>query len=66
MDISPLYELRARLRAAMIAGTGLLSEDFRLKRAVEAFAPLEKASPVFAKIGQLAGALLLPDTENKE
>lgn len=66
MDISPLYELRARLRAAMIAGTGLLSEDFRLKRAVEAFAPLEQASPVFAKIGQLAGALLSPDTAGKE
>lgn len=66
MDIAPLYELRARLRAAMIAGTGLLSEDFRLKRAVEAFAPLEKASPVFAKIGQLAGTLLSPDTEDRE
>lgn len=66
MDLSPLYELRARLRAAMIAGTGLLSEDFRLKRAVEAFAPLGQASPVFAKIGQLAGRLLSPDEENKE
>lgn len=66
MDISPLYELRARLRAAMIAGTGLLSEDFRLKRAVEAFAPLEQASPIFAKIGQLAGALLSPDSADKE
>lgn len=66
MDISPLYELRARLRAAMIAGTGLLSEDFRLKRAAEAFAPLEQASPVFAKIGQLIRALLSPDAENRE
>ena len=66
MDISPLYELRTRLRAAMIAGTGLLSEDFRLKRAAEAFAPLEQASPVFAKIGQLTGALLAPEAENRE
>lgn len=66
MDISPLYELRARLRAAMIAGTGLLSEDFRLKRAVEAFAPLEQASPVFAKIGQLVKTLLSPDSADKE
>lgn len=66
MDISPLYELRARLRSAMIAGTGLLSEDFRLKRAVEAFAPLEQASPVFAKIGQLVQTLLSPDSENRE
>lgn len=66
MDISPLYELRARLRASMIAGTGLLSEDFRLKRALEAFTPLEQASPVFAKIGQLTGTLLSPDAADKE
>ncbi|MCM1045211.1 MAG: hypothetical protein NC417_06850 [Candidatus Gastranaerophilales bacterium] len=66
MDISPLYELRARLRAAMIAGAGLLSEDFRLRRAAESFAPLEKASPIFAKIGQLTAALLSPETEDKE
>lgn len=66
MDISPLYELRARLRASMIAGTGLLSEDFRLRRAAEAFAPLEQASPIFAKIGQLVGTLLSPDAEDTE
>ena len=41
MDITPIYELRDRLRTAMIAGTNLLAEDFRLKRAVEAMAPLE-------------------------
>lgn len=60
MDITPIYELRERLRAAMIAGTNLLPEDFRLKRAVEAFAPLEQAAPVFAKIGQLSRSLLEP------
>ncbi len=32
MDIAPLYELKTRLRAAAIAGTNLISEDFRLKR----------------------------------
>lgn len=66
MDISPLYELRARLRAAMLAGTNLLSEDFRLKRAAEAFAPLESASPVFAKIGQMVRKLTQPGQEDKE
>ena len=40
MDITPIYELRDRLRTAMIAGTNLLAEDFRLKRAVQARAPL--------------------------
>ena len=44
MDTEPIYELRDRLRAAGIAGTNLLSEDFRLKRAFEAFKPLETAS----------------------
>ena len=61
MDMNPIYELRGRLRAAAIAGTGLLSEDFRLKRAAEAMKPLEASSPVFAKIGQLMNALLSPD-----
>lgn len=66
MDITPLYELRTRLRAAMIAGTNLLSEDFRLKRAAEAMEPLEQASPVFAKIGQLTRALLAPEQPDRE
>ena len=66
MDTEPIYELRERLRAAGIAGTNLLSEDFRLKRAVEAFKPLETASPVFAKIGQLAQQLLAPDCQNPQ
>lgn len=66
MDITPIYDLRARLRAAMIAGTNLLSEDFRLKRAVEAVVPLEQASPVFARIGQLSRSLLDPAQTDKE
>lgn len=66
MDITPIYELRTRLKTAMIAGTNLLQEDFRLKRAVEAIQPLLPVSPVFAKIGQLSGALLAAGQENKE
>ena len=50
MDTTPIYELRARLRTVCIAGTSLLSEDFRLKRVYDAFKPLEGASPVFAKL----------------
>nr|MDE6363777.1 hypothetical protein [Lachnospiraceae bacterium] len=64
MDTTPIYELRERLRAAGIAGTKLLSEDFRLKRAYEAFKPLEAASPVFAKLGQRTAQLLSPDSQN--
>ncbi|MCX4346953.1 MAG: hypothetical protein OSJ38_06845, partial [Lachnospiraceae bacterium] len=68
MDITPIYDLRDRLRTAMIAGTSLLAEDFRLKRAVEAMAPLEKAAPVFAKVGELCRKLVAPDAsaEGKE
>lgn len=66
MDITPLYELRNRLRTAMIAGTNLLMEDFRLMRAVEAVKPLEQASPVFAKIGEMGRSLLDPEKEEKE
>lgn len=58
MDITPIYELKSRLRAAAIAGTNLLSEDFRLKKAAEGFAPLAGSSPVFAKINEMTGKLL--------
>lgn len=66
MDTEPIYELRERLRAAAMAGTSLLSEDFRLRRAFEAFKPLETASPVFAKVGELTGKLLSPDCQNAQ
>ncbi|MDE6733779.1 MAG: hypothetical protein K2J77_13010 [Oscillospiraceae bacterium] len=58
MDITPIYELKSRLRAAAIAGTNLLSEDFRLKKAAESFAALAGSSPVFAKINEMTGKLL--------
>ena len=66
MNLAPIYELRSRLRASMIAGAGLLSEDFRLKRAVEEIKPLEALNPVFAKIGQLTNALVAEGDDNKE
>jgi len=66
MDTTPIYELRERLRAAAMAGTSLLSEDFRLKRALEAFRPMEAASPVFAKVGQLTERLMAPDCLNPQ
>ncbi len=58
MNVTPLYELKDRLRAAAIAGTNLLSEDFRLKKAAESFKALEGASPVFKKISEQTDALL--------
>ena len=66
MNTESIYELQDRLRAACIAGTNLLSEDFRLRRAFEAFKPLEAASPVFAKVGELTEKLLSPDCQNQQ
>lgn len=60
MDLSPVYELQERLRAAIIAGANLLDEDFRLKRAAQAIQPLAAASPVFAKLCQQMELLLMP------
>lgn len=65
MDITPLYELKTRLRSAAISGTNLLSEDFRLKKAAENFKAMESASPVFKKIGELTSSLLLDDCPDK-
>lgn len=66
MDITPIYDLRNCLRVVMIAGTSLLAEDFRLKRAVEAFAPLEKAAPVFAKVGELSRRLIAAENSGTD
>ena len=49
-SLQPLYDVKERLEYAAIAGTGLLAEDFRLRRAAEAMKPLAAASPVFGKI----------------
>ncbi len=65
MDIAPLYELRVRLKNAVISGSELISEDFRLERAVLDIKPLEAASPVFAKIGQLLSLLLSKDCKDR-
>lgn len=66
MDITPIYDLRARLKAGAIAGTGLIPEDFRLKRAVEAIRPLAGASPVFTKLVGLAESVLAPECPDRE
>ncbi len=58
MNLSPLYELKERLESSVIAGVSLLSEDFRLARAVEQMEPLSKLSPVFEKIFRSAQGLL--------
>ena len=65
MNLNPLYELKERLESAMIAGVSLLSEDFRLARAVGQMEPLAKASPVFQKIYQGAQSLVSGEGTDK-
>lgn len=63
MNLQPLYEVKSRLEYAAIAGTGLLAEDFRLKKAAEGLKPLAAASPVFGKIDAGLDALLTAPAE---
>lgn len=65
MNLQALYDLKERLEYAAIAGTGLLQEDFRLRRAVEAIAPLATVNPVFGKISTAATALLEASPEER-
>lgn len=65
MNLQALYDLKERLEYAAIAGTGLMQEDFRLRRAVDALAPLAAASPVFGKISGAAKALLAAPQEER-
>ena len=58
MDISKFYELRERLYNTAAAGCMTVSEDFRLKRAVEEFKPLGEANKAFAKLFSLCEKLL--------
>ncbi len=65
MNLQPLYELRERLESSMIAGVSLLSDDFRLARAVEQMAPLAGASPIFKRIYDTAQSALAPNCSDR-
>ena len=65
MNLQPLYDVKARLEQAAIAGTGLLGEDFRLQRAAESLKPLAAAIPVFGKIDGGLRALLSAPAEER-
>lgn len=65
MDLTPLYDLRERLKTSAIAGTNLMNDDFRLQRVLDNFAPLAGASPIFGKVSQLTQAALAPDCADR-
>lgn len=58
MNLQPFYDVRERLALTAAAGTQLIQEDFRLREAVKKLDVYAKASPVFAKMSQMAGELL--------
>ncbi|MGN1107259.1 MAG: hypothetical protein ACI4RH_11445 [Huintestinicola sp.] len=62
MNITPFYELRTRLYALAASGCGAVNEDFRLKRAIEAFEPLAQANKAFMKLYSDCGKLFTSDT----
>ena len=65
MNLQPLYDVKERLEYAAVAGTGLVGEDFRLRRALEALTPLAGASPVLAKIAAGLEKLLAAPAEGR-
>ena len=65
MNLSALYELKEQLEAAAVYGTGLMTEDFRLKKAAAQMGPLAQAAPVFKKIEQAAQAAIAPECQDR-
>lgn len=61
MNIMPFYELRTRLYSCAAAGCSAINEDFRLKRAVNDFAPLAEANKAFGKLYNMCGRLFSED-----
>ncbi len=57
MDITKFYELRTRLYNTAAAGCMTVSDDFRLKRAIEDFKPLSSANKAFEKLYSLCEKL---------
>ncbi len=64
MDITKFYELRTRLYNTAAAGCMTISEDFRLKRAVEDFKPLASANKAFEKLYALCEKLFSEKPED--
>lgn len=61
MDVNTFYDLRTRLYATAAAGCSLIEEDFRLKRALEAFKPMSEANKVFGRLYQMCEHLFVSD-----
>lgn len=65
MNLESLYNLKERLENIVIAGTNLIDDDFKLKKAVEDMSSLASVNPVFAKIQTAANAIFTTEKENR-
>lgn len=62
---NPFYELKSRLYASAAAGCSIISEDFRLQRAIEAFKPMSESNKVFGRLYSMCCNLLKSDNPAK-
>ena len=60
-----LYALQNRLETCAVASVTLLGQDFKLKKAIDQFGTVAKASPVLAKIHQSATNLVEKESNQK-
>lgn len=58
---NPFYELKSRLYASAAAGCSIISEDFRLQRAIDAFKPMSESNKVFGRLYSMCCDLLKSD-----
>ncbi|MBE7008347.1 MAG: hypothetical protein E7422_04265 [Ruminococcaceae bacterium] len=65
MDLQILYDLKDCLEDAAGAGTDAVTDDFRLKSAVERFASLASGGGLFAQVYREACALLTAPPEDR-
>lgn len=55
---NPFYELKSRLYASAASGCSIISEDFRLQRAIDAFKQMSESNKVFGRLYSMCCDLL--------
>lgn len=58
---NPFYELRSRLYASAAAGCSIISEDFRLQRAIDDFKSMSGSNKIFGRLYNMCCDLLKSD-----
>lgn len=58
---NPFYELKSRLYASAAAGCSIISENYRLQRAIDAFKPMSESNKVFGRLYSMCCDLLKSD-----